>query len=212
MLQSTKRYPGFAFLIDTKRNPFLVPQALEAMDLLDGTSLGKKLFSLIAAAKPKARADFPKDANVIVTATHERIQFIQKGYNLDVTYGMDHQRIILGLKPSKKDVHNIESRCEFHINGTSVNDSVDKMAAGDGSGSVCYMRYSNAQIMTSKEEAALPHIVLAHELIHSLHCLNGERKNDGEEEWTTGIGKYKDEPMSENAFREELKLPLRKSY
>jgi hypothetical protein len=43
--------------------------------------------------------------------------------------------------------------------------------------------------------------VLAHELIHSLHCLNGVQAGENEELWTTGLGAYADEPMSEQKFR-----------
>jgi hypothetical protein len=66
--------------------------------------------------------------------------------------------------------------------------------------------------MTTKGEKTDPYIVLAHELIHSLHCLEGTSANTDEELWTTGIDKYANNQMSENAFRTAFGLPLRTQY
>ena len=72
---------------------------------------------------------------------------------------------------------------------------------------------SNAQIITSKGEEAHPYIVLAHELIHSLHCLEGTKVDSADEELsTTGLGKFADNPMTENKFRAAFGLALRTQY
>lgn len=212
MLQTVARYPGFAFKVDTERNPFLVPQALEAMDLLAKVEVGRELFARIEAATPAVRSEFPKGINVIVQATEDRIHFVEKGHKLAVIHDREGRRIVTGMTKSAHPAHSIDSKCRFHIDGTSSNSAVDKMAESNGKGSVCYLYYSNAQIMTRKEEPTIPHIVLAHELIHSSHSLAGTTKDEDEEEWTTGIGEYKDEPMSENAFRAAFGLAARKVF
>jgi hypothetical protein len=74
------------------------------------------------------------------------------------------------------------------------------------------MKYTNAQILTGKGEATHSFVVLAHELIHSLHHVTGTRRDNGEEDWTTGIGAFVDEAMSENAFRKAFGLKLREKY
>lgn len=74
------------------------------------------------------------------------------------------------------------------------------------------MKYTNAQIVTSKGEATQSFIVLAHELIHSLHHVTGTRRDTDEELWTTGLGKYSDEPMSENKIRDQFGIKLREAY
>lgn len=66
-----------------------------------------------------------------------------------------------------------------------------------------------------------------HELVHVYHCLIGEsawvqfskhhslksvRPTVYEEARTVGLGRFRDEEISENKYREELKLPRRKEY
>jgi hypothetical protein len=103
--------------------------------------------------------------------------------------------------------------CPFYILGGSQNAAKDPVAAENSQGSVCTMFFTNVQIITSKGEATQPFIVLAHELIHSYHCLNGIKKDGKDEElWTTGIGIYEKEPISENAIRDQFKMALRLEY
>jgi len=185
---------------------------MEAMDKLATVQLGRDLFDMIARAQPQARANFPRGVNVICVPTQERVHFVQKGYKLDVLYGADYKRQILGMKPSAHRGHNIQSGCRFHIDGGSANEAVSPVAASNGTGSVCYMRFTNAQIMTRNEEGTLPYIVLAHELIHSLHAVTGVIKDNDEEHWTTGIGRYQHTGMSENGFRAAFGIPRREAY
>ena len=44
------------------------------------------------------------------------------------------------------------------------------------------------------------------------HHVTGTRRDNDEEQWTTGIGVYADNPMSENAFRAAFGLRLREMY
>ncbi len=73
-------------------------------------------------------------------------------------------------------------------------------------------RTAPAPAKTSKGETMFSFITLAHELIHSLHHVTGTRKDEDEELWTTGIGMYIDEPMSENGIRKEFAMSLRIEY
>ncbi len=75
------------------------------------------------------------------------------------------------------------------------------------------MRFTNVQVVTRRGEKAEPYVVLAHELIHSLHCLQGIKMDGRDEElWTTGLGKYENNPMSENVFRAQFGLAKRQRY
>ena len=72
---------------------------------------------------------------------------------------------------------------------------------------------ASSSFITNRGEPADPFIVLAHELIHALHFLQGiQIDGQDEERWTTGIGIYERNPMSENAFRSQFGLPLRVNY
>jgi len=103
--------------------------------------------------------------------------------------------------------------CPFYIVGGSQNAALDPTASDNGKGTVCTMYFTNAQVVTTKGESTVPYIVLAHELIHSYHCLNGIKKDGPDEElWTSGIGQFDKEPLSENVIRGQLKMKLRVDY
>jgi hypothetical protein len=70
-----------------------------------------------------------------------------------------------------------------------------------------------------------PFTMLAHELIHALHSLSGDNRGSyatvdeshdadwkHEEARTVGISIYENNPVSENAIRDEHRLPRRKTY
>jgi len=71
----------------------------------------------------------------------------------------------------------------------------------------------------------LAFISLSHELAHALHMMNGtlltsdkfdfsdpSNPNTQEEDRAIGIGKFKDEKLSENGIREDHGIPLRSQY
>ena len=202
VIEKLADFAGFACKYELSKNPFFKPIVVENLRKLKATAAGKSLLSEIAVAAPRKRGDFPTGVNVICVPI--AISFTQSGYKREVMYGLDHKATTTGMSPPG---------CPFWMAGGSSNEAVDQMAAGDGSGTVCLMRFSNVQVKTSKGETAHPFVVLAHELIHSLHCLQGIRMDGKDEElWTTGIGKYANNPMSENAFRGQFGLPLRNAY
>lgn|GEM_PF-4458367 len=214
-------FKGFAVHYDPKQKPFFEAQVVEAMRKLASVDLGKQLLAAIKDAKPKVRkaaasinADaraihFSSGVNVVITPAAS-INFIQSGFKADKLYGANNSVSIVGLKASSAAPHNLAG-CPFHIDGGSAAMAIDPVAADNGQGCCSIMYFTNAQIMTRKGEAANPVIVLAHELIHSLHHVTGSIHKE-EELVTSGIGKYADLPMTENAFRKAFGIALRVEY
>lgn len=214
-------FPGFAISYDPKTKPFFQSQVVEAMRKLASVDLGKQLLKGIADAKPKVRKhhasltpaakkiSFSSGINVVITPAAD-INFIQSGFKADKVYGDHGAMSITGLKPSAAASHNIAG-CPFHIDGGSAAMAIDPTAADNGRGTCSIMYFTNAQVMTRKGEAANPVVVLAHELIHSLHHVTGTVHKD-EELVTSGIGQYADLPMTENAFRKAFGIKLRVEY
>ncbi len=212
-----QEFPGFGVQYDPSAKPFFVSNVLEDLRRISSKEIGRELLKLIAQARPRARSappnaneeakkiKFSKGINVVMVPTS--VQFTQSGYKMDWTgRGMEKS-----LKPSTRAEHNLDN-CPFHIAGGSCAEALNIMAAGDGTGTVSIMKYTNAQIVTGKGEATSSFIVLAHELIHSLHHVTGTRKENDEELWTSGIGIYSDELMTENTFRKMFGLPPRVAY
>ncbi len=207
-------FPGFAVKYDTEKNPFFRPIMVENLRKLKSVDLGRKLLDDIGAAKPKVTGDANSGhgVGINVVGVPTEINMVQAGYRLDKMSDQNYNVTIEGMSPSSNPGHSPPG-CSFHIDGGSANEALDKTAAGNGDGTVCYMHFSNVQIMTRKGERADPYIVLAQELIHSLHALTGVTKDGRDEErWTSGITPFENEPMSENGFRAAFKLPLRAQY
>lgn len=193
-------FDGFAVRYDPSLNPFFKAILVENLRKLGTCDAGKTLLKLIADARPRSRADFLTGVNV--RCEPKAIKYVQSGH---ATAG--------GFAASASDRHIAPNGCNHYIMGSSANAALDPTASGDGTGSVCKMMFTNAQFLNSKGEMVThPYIVLAHELIHSYHCLYGIKKPKDEELWATGIGIYAGEPMSENVFRTQLKLPPRLEY
>lgn len=210
MAEATEMVPNFAGIavkFDTAKNPFFRPIVEEALKKIASCATGKLLLEKIGKAKPKSRADFGVGVNV--TVVPQPVSFVQAGHKQTwaASGGMD-KTLVASADPrhSPKD-------CPFYLLGGSQNAAKDPTASGNKDGSVCTMYFTNVQVITSKGEATQPYIVLAHELIHSYHCVTGIRLDGPNEElWTTGIGAYATEAISENAIRGELGLPLRAEY
>lgn len=210
-------FPGFALFYDPMQKPFFQKNVLDDMRQIASQPIGKDLLALIAAARPAVRTvsrtanesirtiAFSQGVNVVITPT--TMTYTQSSYKM----GYLPQSTVRTLQDSKHRKHNLDG-CTFYPTGGCCAEPADIVAAGDGRGCVSVMKYTNAQIMTAKGERAFSFIVLAHELIHSLHHVTGTRKDTGEEQWTTGMGEFAHEPMSENAFRAAFSIPLRQRY
>lgn len=213
-------FPGFSIEYDPFKKPFFESNVIEDLRRIASCDLGKTLLKDIAAARPRSRKAsdnlskeiqavwIPNGVNVVVVPTS--VVFTQSGfkmgYNPKGPWSEEKMLVASDAEP-----HNIAG-CPYHIDGGSNAAAVDNEAAGNGTGSVSIMRFTNAQIITRKGEATLSFVVLAHELIHSLHHVTGTIKRQGEEEWTAGLGQYADNPMSENAFRTVFGIKLRERY
>ena len=195
-------FAGFAVRYDPSKNPFFKAIFIENMRLVKSVAVGGTLLDLIRDAKPKYRDDFPAGINVI--AVPQAIKYIESGHAPMFSS-------IVAVPGSDRYV--APKGCNHYVVGSSANAAVlpDESFNGKG-GSVCKMLFNNAQFITSKGESVRPYLVLAHELIHSYHCLYGLKKDDDEELWTSGIGVYNDEPMSENVFRDQYKIARRTEY
>ncbi|WP_459089622.1 M91 family zinc metallopeptidase [Mesorhizobium sp. A556] len=210
-------FPGFAVRYDSSTKPFFQSMVLEDLRRINSKPIGEKLLEDIAVARPRARTAgaasnteaqaivFEAGVNVVTVPTS--MEYTQSGYKM----GFTGVGVLKSLKPSTAASHNIKD-CPYHPAGGSCAQAADITAAGNGTGSVSIMKYTNAQILTGKGEATYSFVVLAHELIHSLHHLTGTRRDNVEEDWTTGIGVYAAEPMTENAVRAAFGLKLREKY
>jgi Effector protein len=217
-------YPGIGVCYDPNTKPFFEITLLEDLRLLSSKPLSTLLLTGIGAATPVNRRVsanlgaelrdivFSRGVNVMCVPTS--MQFIQSGSAFEGFYGASGF-VATGLKTSSRAAHNPDG-CTFYSSGGSYAEAADPAFSGDGQGTVSIMHYTNAQTFSQgsgEREATHSHIVLAHELIHSLHHLTGTRNEAGEEEeWTTGIGRFSDEAMSENKIRQEFGLPLRQAY
>lgn len=198
-------FPGFGVKYDEAKNPFFGAIVTDNLTILKGCAVGKKLLKLIEDATPKSRSDFPAGINVMCVP--KEVAFVQSGFKTAWVTGGTTKTL-----EASKDAKHSPDGCPFYIVGGSQNAPVDATATKGAKGTVCIMHFSNVQVITTKNEATHPFIVLAHELIHSYHCLYGIRKTTDEELWTTGLGIYSTEPISENVFRTELGLKLRVDY
>jgi len=208
-------FSGFAVQYDPTNKPFFAAQLVEDLRRIASKDIGKTLLKAIADATPRTRTPtrltsqelaavtFFEGVNVVAVPI-SRV-FTQSGFKAAVVNNLQT------LVASDAKHHNVKG-CPFHAVGGSQALSYDAIAAGDGTGSVSVMKYTNAQVTTSKGETTYSFMVLAHELIHSLHHVTGTRKDSDEEQWTTGIGVYADNPMSENACRRAFGVRLREMY
>lgn len=223
MFKELEGFKGFAIEYDQSANPFFEKIMIENLSLLQSKSLGRKLLRRIGRATPKARADFPIGIHVICRPY--MMQYVQSGSRLRTEVKLDGSEVAYAMSPSSEEHHNVKrleesqsagwetwrKSCSFHKRGSSLNKAAVPPEMSKG-GSVCFMDFSNAQVMESNGAMCWPHIVLAHELIHSLHCLRGEHANENEERKTVGMDEFADEELTENAFRVAFGLDPRDAY
>ncbi|MGH7625634.1 MAG: M91 family zinc metallopeptidase [Gemmatimonadaceae bacterium] len=208
LVENLTAFPGISVQYDTATNPFFRPIVVEALDKINSCAAGKPLLKNIAAATPGSRADFPQGVNVMVMP--QPVSFVMSGYKQAWVPGGGTSKT---LEPSPDPRHVGANGCPFYILGGSLNAAKDPAASTNKQGSVCKMLFTNVQVVTTNGEKTQPYIVLAHELIHSWHCLTGIKKDGPDEEvWTTGIGKFASEPLSENVIRTQLGVQPRTIY
>lgn len=197
-------FRAFALKYDPAEHPFFRVAALESLNRLYSVRVGKELVWAISTARPKVRGDFPDGVNVMLAPAELRLT--QGGY---MTMGDQLIRDPMrhGAAPGRYPM-------AFTAGGSECVTPSIHAERDPREGCVCTVRFNNAQPAAGASSTA-PYIVLAHELIHALHALQGRSKigaGNAEEEWTTGIGDFAAEPITENVFRQQFRLPLRTSY
>ncbi len=83
-----------------------------------------------------------------------------------------------------------------------------------GTGTICFLSFSNLEMLSHDGTWFAPYITMGHELIHCLHMLEGRMKQDGkkEEYFTCGIKGYEAEQVTENKLRQEAGFTARTKY
>lgn len=214
-----ENFPGLAIQYDPTSTPWFEIGVKEALNKIKSVDLGVQLLKLIADAKPAHRVGqdgvtFPPDINVIISPQANR-GFTQSGYKMDYGPGSAVKNIMVKSTDPRL---NVAGHSFNFSGGGSFNCNQDPRGQGaiahsrDGTGCVCKLEFDSSQIMTRGGFHTTSFINLAHELIHSYHGLYGIHAGANEEKWTTGIGEFKDEPMSENGFRDKFGMDERTSY
>jgi hypothetical protein len=171
-------FEGFSVQYDPTKNPFFKAIMVDNLRKLQTVSVGKTLLKEIAEAYPRSCGDFLPSVNVRCVPT--QINYTQSGFKRSVNWGDGGSFTVTGMSATDDPKFALKG-CPFHIAGSSANAALNAMASTNKTGSVCTMKFSNAQLVTGKGERADPYIVLAHELIHSLHCLKGVKDESGNE-------------------------------
>jgi hypothetical protein len=183
---------GIKLQYEEGSNPFFEVIAKEALALISSTPVGARLLAGIGLASPKVNDGLPAGCNVLIMPTTER-KFYDKSYR---TVPNDARHMV----PSA-----LSGSCNAAVSPVDGEKTT--------SGSACKLFFNNTIRMTSKGETTYPFIVLAHELIHSLHCVTGTKLDGQAEELkTVGLAAYSGEAITENKIRGEHGLPLRTQY
>ena len=209
-------FPSFAVCYDEANLPWFQMGVEEALRKINSVDLGRQLLQLIADATPQHKSGqdgkaFPAGVHVMIVPRENR-RFIQKGFK--PSWQPADRLFQTGIQATREDHFNLPGHDFTYVGKGSCNEGGGVMQASDGRGTVCKVLFDSAQMMTRDGVHATPFLVLAHELIHSYHCLYGIKKETREEEerWATGIGEFEEEPMSENAFRGVFDMAERDRY
>jgi Effector protein len=212
-------YPGFAVEYTPESDPYFECIVCGALAEIRKLTAGQKLLAAIAGVNPGVRGDgsngFARGVNITIHPLETKVNIVHKG----VQYPTNTSDRATNMQ---NEVLNWNLAQDFKRAGTNTlrrgggnsHMAADSPASGNGTGSVAKVHFTNAiRTMDSGLEAP-PFVGLAHELIHALHSLKGEKKaNTNEEESrTVGMNEYADEALSENAIRAEAKLTLRTKY
>jgi hypothetical protein len=146
VIEALGEFSGIAVKYDPDKNPFFKAIMVETLEKIKSVKVGETLLASIAAAQPSSRGAFPPSINVMCVPIH--INFTQSGFKREVVYGDGGSQSIVGMTPTDAPKF-APPGCPFWIAGASANEAIDQMAANN-SGSVCTVRFSNAQVVTNK--------------------------------------------------------------
>lgn len=198
----SKEFKSIAFDYDEKAQPFFKAIVKENLRKIRALPHGAAILNAIAAANPAHKSNFPKGVNVVIQPPITR-QWHTPGLNSQgITDQAKYDAFQAGVG---KLIPGIAAK-------TSAQE-VDKGAA-KGGGTVCWLFFSNNEIISGDGKWLPPHMTMGHELIHCVHALYGQTKaNDKDEEWATvGIKGFENETYTENKLRANAGIELRLKY
>lgn len=168
---------------DPATDPLMLVNISNAIRLLDRSKTWKALLRGMQFSRTGYRPAFcPKKANAIIKQPLKR--------KFSTTLNDPSKKILtLGAKTSAQEENSA--------------------AAKNGTGSVCWVNWSNKEF-----KASPAHIAIAHELIHAYHSLRGQMNADNKvEEYTTvGIHGHETTKICESRICHDLNMVLRAQY
>lgn len=203
-------FSGIAFNYDPKSQPFFEALCNENLRKLGAITHGKAILKAIADATPgyTGPKEFAGGIKVLIQPTIER-QFLTPG--LSKTKGITDAAKYAAFQGTDT-VKGVGKMIPTMPSKTQAQE-VDGAAAKGGGGTVCFLFYSNTEIISGTGEWLPPHITMGHELIHCIHGLYGETKaNNKEEEWNTVGIKGFGGTYTENQLRADAGMQLRTKY
>jgi len=206
-------YAGIGIEYTQTKNPFFEALVLENMRKIEQLKTGKTLLQLIAQAKPKTRdKNFPVGVNVVFRPPFEKI-LSAPGMKRSFAGGMRLD------DPVKYDAWKNKNQGQLipTLGAKTSAEPTTKQGGAEHSPSVgctCWVNYSNIEILSKDGTWHVPHIAMAHEMIHCWHSLNGLSNPDmrQEEYQTVGIKGFDSLPVTENKIRFESGIQLRTKY
>ena len=196
------------------QDPFFEVSVMKSLDMIHKSATMKTIFQRIKDAKPgHVSANWPRLCNVLITPPIDRTY--TTGVNDFGFAGAAGQKVFEAWRDGGKGdgfKPKMAAKCQAQADSRAASEYDAK--GTKGSGSVCYMFFTNREVMTKSGEPLQMHITLGHELIHCMHYLYGEARNNSkdEEHSTVGLKGFAGEALCENKVRSELGLEPRKKY
>jgi hypothetical protein len=210
-------YPGLAIHYDSGKNPFFEVVVTGSLSTLRKYDTGKAIFAAIAGVNPTVKGSgvngFAAGAKVTIHPLVKKVDFMMKGYQHSTNTSSEG---LNQFNTIQNAILRERWKTEERIRGGDGNSHValSYEAAENGSGTVAKVYFTNAIRKMQSGLVSPPFVALAHELIHAIHSLKGEKEAviANEEARTVGLGQYANERISENALRAEAGLALRTVY
>jgi len=216
-----KSIPGskIAVKYDPQANPFFEVMVKDAIKNTAMFQVGRNLLHAIQVANPGFTGEagvFPTGVNVLIVPSDEKMTLYSNTFHKPT----DTENVGINVNNDafnyEKDrfFQNQPNATYFRTGAKLIHSSQGMVEGGNGKGTVAKVYFSNSRRQLTSGSDNPPFIGLAHELIHALHGLNGEKKGrtDEEENRTVGVDKYARENICENALRAAAKLPRRNQY
>lgn len=215
IIKRPSSYPMLAIKYSDSSDPFFEVNVMTSLAMINSSSTMKEIFRKIKEAQPEHRpSSWPRMCNVLITPP------IDRAYQTGLTeFGFEtpaRRKAFDSWQTSKDAKHGLKlkmaAKCQAQAD--SKKHSQFDRDGKQGTGSVCYMFFTNKEVMTKSGEPLPMHITLAHELIHCMHYLYGDSmwESRDEEHRTVGLKKFSTEALCENKVRAELGLEERKKY